>query len=147
MRRALSLLLIASLLAGCAGSGSTRATDGLASEKLVQAYVAAFNRHDAAAAASLLAPDLQWLAIDNGQTNIEAAGRASMQQWLQNYFASVPDVRSEVETFARGTERVAVYECVSWRDAGVRQRRCAHGVFELRAGLIHRVWFWPAQSQ
>ncbi len=145
--RTIALIIVSWVLVGCAGSAPTRSAGGAAAEAVVQAYVSAFNRHDAAAAANLLAPDLQWLAIENSQTKTEANGRASMQQWLQSYFASVPDVRSELETFVRGDTRVAVYECVSWRKAGTRHRRCAHGMFEIEAGLIQRVWFWPAQGQ
>jgi len=147
MRRALNWLVLAVVgLHGCAGGGAVRSTDAGAAVAVVDAYAAAFNRHDAAAAASLLAADLQWLAIDNGEAKLEATGRAAMQQWLQNYFAAVPDVRSEMESFARGTQRVAVYECVRWRGESGAQRRCAHGLFEVRGGLIQRVWFWPAEG-
>ena len=143
---ALIVILAATLLSACGGSAVTRPNASPTAQAVVTAYLAAFNRHDADAAAAWLAPDLQWLAIDGGQSKLEASGREAMRLWLQAYFQSTPDVRSEIDSLARGAQRVAVYECVSWRGSEGAQRRCAHGLYEVQGGLIQRVWYWPAEA-
>lgn len=143
--RTLSVLL-ALLLTACAGGSASRQGEGRSALAVVEAYVAAFNRHDAAAASALLAPDLQWLAIAGDRIELEASGREAMRQSLQSYFQATPDVRSEVQSLARGQQRVAVYECVAWREGSARQQRCAHGLYQVQGGLIQRAWFWPAEG-
>ncbi|MCB1606849.1 MAG: nuclear transport factor 2 family protein [Xanthomonadales bacterium] len=134
------------LLAACSSAVPRSANGTAAAADVVRAYFAAINRQDQNAATALLASDVQWLAIEGGRSLLEADGREAMQRTLGAYFAATPDARSEVEVFARGVHRVAVYECVRWRTAGGSQRRCAHGLFEVQGEVIQRVWFWPAES-
>lgn len=133
------------LLQACAGAAQRPASTASATpEAVVRAYIQAFNAHDAQAVGRWLAEDLSWLAIEGSQLREEASGRTAMVEWLQGYFAQIPDVRAELRYLGGGPRIVAVHECLSWRGSDGPKRQCAHGSYEVADGLIQRVWYWPA---
>ena len=147
LKTSLWALLLTLLLVGCAStspSSSGRSTGSTAA--VVQGYEAAFNAHSPEQVGRWLHEELSWLAIDGDQVRVEARGRAAMLQWLHVYFAQLPDVRAQIETFHGDGRYVAVHECLSWRHEGQARQQCAHGTYEIDNGLIRRVWYWPVEG-
>lgn len=112
---------------------------------VVRAQVAAFNRHDGDALAALLAPEVKWLSVDGDKLSVEGDGREAMRTWLIGYFKSFPDVHSEMADLTQTGAFVSYRERASWtaKDGKPRAQQ-AIAVYEVRDGLIVRVWYFPA---
>jgi ketosteroid isomerase-like protein len=113
----------------------------------LRSYFAAFNRHDPAAAAALLAPNVKWMTVDTDKLTVEGQGREAVRDWLTGYFQAQPDVRSEFLSLEQTGILLAVRGRVSWTTAGTPRVEESHAVYEIRNGLITNVWFFPAVRQ
>lgn len=152
-----ALVLVACGAVGCSavgdGTGSEAAAPSTAlpsapssALEVVQAHVASFNRHDAESMAARVASDFVWLGVAGDEVTVEARGRDALAEGLRSYFASLPSVRSEIEEATVSGSFVAVRERATWIDAGGAERsQVALGVYEVRDGLIQRVWYYPAE--
>jgi hypothetical protein len=114
----------------------------------LRAYLDAYNRHAPDAVAALLSPAVRWLALEADKLSVEGDGREAMRAWLKRYFTSLPDVRSEFLSIEQAGAFLSVRERASWTTKeGTRRSQQAHGVYEIRDGLIVRVWYFPAVSE
>jgi hypothetical protein len=111
----------------------------------VAAQTAAFNRHDVAALAAGVSPDFVWLSVAGEEVSVEARGREELEQGMGAYFAEFPDVSATIEEAATAGPFVAIRERVRWSSEGGERSQSALAVYEVRAGLIQRVWYYPAE--
>jgi hypothetical protein len=112
---------------------------------LLRAYLDAFNRHEADAVAAFCAENFKWYSIDGDKTSTDAGSRAQLRDWLVGYFKSLPTVGSEFLSIEQTGPFLTVRERASWDNKeGKRVSQQALGVYEIRDGLIQRVWYYPA---
>ncbi|MFY0529837.1 nuclear transport factor 2 family protein [Archangium gephyra] len=147
---------VALLLGGCAPRGErgrelteVAARDASADAALgvVRALVEAFNRHDPERMAALVHEDFEYLSVDGSKVSVDAVGREALKQSMAGYFASVRDVESVIEHTTITGSYVAFRERVSWTGKSGRRSQAALGVYEVRDGLVKRVWYYPAVEQ
>lgn len=142
-------VLASLLLVGCAGgAGGANADFGAISTALqvVEEQLDAFNRHDVEAMAAQVAPDFVWFSVDGDEVRVEVRGRIALAEGMRSYFASLPSVRSEVEGTLVSGAFVTLRERAIWTDeSGIERSQAALGVYEVRDGLIQRVWYYPAE--
>lgn len=111
----------------------------------LRAYYDAFNRHDAEATAAFCTEDLKWFSVAGDQVGTDATSRAQLQEWLTGYFKSLPTVRSEVLSLDQTGAFLTVRERASWDNrTGQRVSQQALAIYEVRDGLIRRVWYYPS---
>lgn len=123
-----------------------QAAEPPSAEAVVRANGAAFNAHDVKALAATVAEDLVWYQIDGDQVTVETRGRAALEQGMTDYFASLPSARSEFESLTVNGAFVAVKERALWKSSSGKDRsQTALAIYEVRDGLIVRVWYYPAQ--
>lgn len=127
--------------------GSTSARLGPPAE-VVRAMTAAFNRHDPAAVAALLAPEVKWYSVGDGKDlSIEGESRAALQKWLEGYFQSVPDVKSEIFDLNVVGPRVMFRERATYTAKdGQKRVQESISVYEVKDGLIQRAWYFPPEK-
>jgi len=114
----------------------------------LRAYLDAFNRHDAEAVAAFCAEDFKWYSIDGDKIAADAENRAQLRDWLVSYFKSLPSVRSEFLSIEQSGLYLTVRERASWQNAeGQRVAQQGFGVYEIRDGLIRRVWYYPSTRE
>jgi len=114
--------------------------------QVVHGQMDAFNRHDVAAMAAGVAPDFVWFSVTGDELTVEARGRGAFAESMRSYFASLPSVRSELEESLISGSFVTIRERATWTDgSGVERSQPALGVYEVRDGLIQRVWYYPAE--
>ncbi len=112
---------------------------------LLRAYLDAFNRHDAEATAAFCAENFKWFSIDGDKSSIDAESRTQLRDWLVGYFKSRPTVRSDFLSVEQTGPFLTVRERASWDNKeGRRVTAQSFGVYEIRDGLIQRVWYYPA---
>ncbi len=112
---------------------------------LLRGYLDAFNRHEPDAVAAFCAGNFKWHTIDGDKSSLDADGRIPLRDWLVGYFKSLPDVRSEFLSIEQTGPYLAVRERASWDNKeGKRVSQQALCVYEIRDGLIQRVWYFPS---
>lgn len=111
----------------------------------VRAYVAAYNAHDIDAVVKLLHPEFVWLNVEGDALVVEVRGPEAVRESLAGYFKSLPTARSEIETISALGPWVTVRERAHWKakDGGARSQ-AAMSVYEVREGLLRRVWYYPS---
>ncbi len=143
-----SLIFVLVIVAGCVlvESYAVLARQPAANEAVVRKFEAAFNKHDVAAMAALVTDDAQWLSIDGDKLSVETSGKAALEKWLTGYFKSCPSCRSEFEALLVAGSYVSVHEQALWQSKNGPKTQHGLGVYEVRGGLIRRVWYYPAEQ-
>ena len=112
---------------------------------VLRAYLDAYNRHEPDRVAAFLAAKVKWLSIDGDKLATDGDGREALRTWLAGYFKSLPDVRSDFLSIEQAGAFLSVRERASWTAKdGTSRSQQGHGVYEIRDGLIERVWYFPS---
>lgn len=112
----------------------------------IEAQLAAFNAGDIATLAANVAPDFVWIAVDSSGSTVELTGREQFQRSMEGYFAGVYEPRAEIDGMVVSGNFVAVREVAYWQGAEGEMSAASLAVYEVRKGLIHRVWYYPVES-
>lgn len=113
--------------------------------EVVERYMAAYNAHDVEGMLELVDPDVQWLGIDGVELRVDADGAEALAAAMRDYFEAVPTTRSKIESMMVAGSRVSVHERAIWESGGEERSQAALAVYEIAAGRITRVWYFPAE--
>ena len=112
---------------------------------VLRAYLDAYNRHEPDAVTALLSPKVKWYSLDADKLVTDGDGRDALRTWLTGYFKSLPDVRSDFLGIEQIGAFLSVRERASWTAKdGTSRSQQSHSVYEIRDGLIERVWYFPS---
>ena len=116
-----------------------------APESVLSQFFTAFNNHDPAAMEALAAPDIRTTYLDTDGGAETVTGAAALREGMEDYFAGLPDVRSEFEILGAAAGQVSIRETVFWtgQDGAVRSQS-AYSVYRIEDGQIAQVWYMPA---
>ena len=114
---------------------------------VVRAYVAAFNAKKLDAMMARVSPGMVWLNVAGDSTTLGGRGVDAFQRLLSGYFREVPTARSELLDVRALGPWVTTHERTRWsaQTAGGTGGQSSIVVYEVRAGLVQRVWFYPAE--
>lgn len=112
----------------------------------VERFIAAFNSHDVEAMLQLTHADVQWLYIHEDTLMLEANGVAALEKAMRGYFSMIPSAHSTVEAKMEAGEFVSVWERVRWEGKNGEKTQSSLAVYEVKEGLIRRVWYYPVQK-
>ena len=112
---------------------------------VVEAFVAAFNAHDAEAMAEWVSDEVAWYGIDGGTISTEIQGRAALEAGMSEYFEGTPSVASGIEALSISGGYAVFRERVSWGPADNRRTQSALAVYRIDDGRIRAVWYFPAE--
>jgi ketosteroid isomerase-like protein len=112
---------------------------------VLRTYLDACNRLDADAVAALCAENFTWLNVEGDKLTPEVQGRSTLHEWLVGYYKKLPSARSEFLSIEQAGPFLTVRERASWENKeGKRLFQQALGIYEIRDGLIQRVWYFPS---
>lgn len=113
---------------------------------VVRAYVAAFNAKDLDAMMAHVSPGMVWLNVAGDSTTLGGRGVDAFQGLLAGYFREVPSAQSELLAVRSMGPWVTTHERTRWSTptAGAGGQSSVV-VYEVRAGLVHRAWYYPAE--
>lgn len=145
---AVALLMISSVNA-VAAQGAGTATPAAPTPRdtsaaaVVRAYIEAYNAHDVEKVLTFLAPDFVWLSITADSVAVEARGVDAIRAQLVDYFRSIPTARSTLEDVTALGPWVSARERAHWVSASGPRSQASLSVYEVRDGLLRRVWYYP----
>jgi len=105
-----------------------------------QTLMDAFNQHDPDAMAALVTSDFELYYFDDeGVASLSTRGAEQLRADMVSYFASRPAVRSTIVDVIEGPVFVSFREQIVGGQSSL-------AVYEVRQGLIRRVWYYPAEN-
>lgn len=113
-------------------------------EDVIRAQLRAFNAHDAQALVANLHEKFAWFAVDSDVTTLEMQGRGNFRDSMVDYFRTVPGVRADIEELSVVGAFASTVERAYWLQDGVEVSQASLAIYEIRNGLIYRVWYYPA---
>ena len=113
-----------------------------ASLSVVRSYFAAYNAHDIDAVLRHIAPDFVWLNLAGDSITVELRGADAVRSGLVDYFRRLPTARSDIEAITALGPWVSVRERARWMGASGPRSQAALSVYEVRGGLLRRVWYY-----
>lgn len=116
-----------------------------AAEQVILAQLAAFNAGDVETMVANVAEDFVWFAVEANYTEPRLRGREAFRTSMLQYFAAVPSARAEVEAIFPVGGFVAVRERAYWAEGSQQLSQASLAVYEVRDGLIRRVWYYPVE--
>jgi uncharacterized protein YndB with AHSA1/START domain/ketosteroid isomerase-like protein len=114
-----------------------------ASGDVVRAYLQAYNQHDVERMLGFLAPEFVWLSVTGDSVVVEARGVDALRSQMMAYFRRLPSTRSELEEVIALGPWVSARERAHWITASGPRSQASLSVYEVRDGLIRRVWYYP----
>ena len=112
---------------------------------LLRAYLDAVNRMDAGSVTAMCAENFAWYNVEGDKVAAEVQGREKLREWLTGYFKSIPGVHTEFLAVEQTGPFLTVRERAAWDNKeGRRVSQQALGIYEIRDGLIQRVWYYPS---
>jgi hypothetical protein len=115
-----------------------------APEETIRDQLRAFNAHDPDAMILNLHESFAWFAVDSDVMTLEMQGRGNFHSSMVEYFANVPGARADIEEIFAIGAFVTTRERAYWRQGDTEMSQASLAVYEVRNGLIYRVWYYPA---
>lgn len=112
-------------------------------ESLVRRYVAAFNHHDVDATIACLDSSFRWYAVGGDSLRRIVSGRERQRESLARYYGAFPDAASEADGLIVNGPWVTVRERLRWTGKQGPAENVAIAVYEVREGVIRRVYYFP----
>ena len=140
---ALALLLLPRTAMQAQEPAPALAAADSASLSVVRSYFAAYNSHDIDAVLRHIAPDFAWLSLAGDSISVELRGADAVRSGLVDYFRRLPTARSDIEAISALGPWVSVRERARWVGANGPRSQAALSVYEVRGGLLQRVWYYP----
>lgn len=113
--------------------------DSTSAFAVAEALVDAFNQHDPEAMAALVTQDFELFYVDdNGVTGLALQGSEQLATEMTAYFATNSLVQSTIADAVDGPAYVSFREQIVGGQSSL-------AVYEVRGGLIKRVWYYPAE--
>lgn len=130
--------LVLTILTPAAGHAQRDGTDDPV--KVVETFIDAFNDHDVPAMMSLVTEDIElYYQDENGVFGLASRSAEQLATDMRAYFAHRPTVRSTIDGVIAGPTFVAFREQIVGGKSSV-------AVYEIRQGLVRRVWYYPAED-
>lgn len=141
---AIGFIGLTATLTGCATSGNAAER---ANMRLIQSHVADFNNQDVEGLVANMAEEFVWVQVDGAETAVEADSAEALRSGMAGYFKAVPSVRSSLEHIHASGSYVVARERVRWTGGDGQERsQASWSVYEVRDGVIHAVWYFPAEK-
>lgn len=138
------MLLFGLTLFGLVGCVSTQSLPAPRDYATISSYIAAYNERDVQAMSALMHPDVQWLSIEGHEVQVVANGKADLVSQMRAHLSSPSVTSSTLEGAVANGPYLAVREIARWRrEDGSMAEQSSMVVYEIRGGLIRRVWYFP----
>jgi ketosteroid isomerase-like protein len=145
LERAVTMILMALLLGGCATQPVKQSTLDSAQYSVIENYFAALNRRDLLPLTAYVTPDFEWVSMVDGERVVEVSSREALSEMLRAYFERNQSPSWRIEAVNASGNVLAVTERTEWVENDATQSRNTLGVYELQDGRIRRVTYFLSE--
>ena len=144
MRNQIMLIAAAVTLASCIHASAQE--DMPESRVMIQAYTDAYNQNDLDGMAVMMADDIRWLSVEGTDMPIYANGKVDLVAQMTDYFSRPRLSQSTLSGWGYSGMFTSVVETVGrTNDDGDFLSQSSIAIYQIEDGLIHTVWYFPAQ--
>lgn len=105
--------------------------------------VEAFNAKNIETLVANVSEDFKWYYIGSDTLLLEVDGKENFQKSMIAYYNSLKEVKSEITEYAIEQNRINFKEVVQYETkSGHSGQASSMGIYEMKNGLIHRVWYF-----
>lgn len=105
-------------------------------------YFQAFNNHNVEDLAAAVTDDIRLMSITADTVIIDLSGKEELKNWLNGYFSSLPNVKSDFSDVTFVEPFVSFVETASWGPDSARKQQSSMATYQIKNGKIHRVWYY-----
>jgi len=84
---------------------------------VVSTYIEAYNAGDVDAMSVLMHPGIQWIAVENGKSEVVADGREALVEQMTDYLSSPTETRSSFGKVIENGRFLTTRETAHWKDS------------------------------
>ena len=143
----LRITFLTALVFVTAVSGRAQSTSTSDSERIVRAFVDAFNRHKADEMLQLVTDDIQWVAIEGPKASVHLEGKPTLKREMEQYFHQCASCKSTLKWVQSTGSRITALEEASWMVNNVLTSQRSLSVYEFTEGRIARVFYFPVERE
>lgn len=134
----IAVLIIANLVACSRQQGKT----GAEKVPLLDAYFEAFNYHDVDGLLAMTSEDIRMMSITPDTMLTDLKGKQALQNWLEGYFKTFPNVRSSYAALSSRQPFYSFVETASWGPDSARKQQSSMATYMIIEDKIHRLWYY-----
>lgn len=123
---------------------ATAAATDTSAAAVVRRFVQAFNERNLDRMVAMLGPDFVWLNAAGDSLAVEVRGAGPLRASMEAYFRQLPSARSELEVVSVLGPWVSTIERAHWTSANGPRSQASVAIYEVRHGLVQRVWYFPS---
>lgn len=117
----------------------------LSGEEQVRAFVEDYNAGDLDGMLARVSNDITWLSTAGSISQVVTHGKDELRASLQDNVEGLAN-RSQLVSLIQTGTTVAAVEKAFWQVRGVTRSQCSMSVYQLKAGLIDSVMYFPSDS-
>ncbi|HEY0554066.1 MAG TPA: nuclear transport factor 2 family protein [Thermoanaerobaculia bacterium] len=114
--------------------------------KVVERFIAGFNRHDLGLLIAETDPDVRWLTVVDDRILPDARGQEALQEWMARFLSAYPTAKKAIEQSIAHGPFVTTWERSHWKGKGSADlTQAVLVVYEVQKGKIRNVWRYSPQ--
>lgn len=111
---------------------------------VIKAYSNAYNEKDINALKSLMHANIEWLAVTGNEIEVHVSGKETLATEMESWFENPNLPKGKHRDWSINGNNVAVTEIAYWTTKdGEEKSQSALTVYELKDGLVRRVYYFP----
>lgn len=114
--------------------------------QIIENFVAAYNAQDIDGMRPYIHPDIEWISIEGSSSSVVSKGADALEKELEAYFSAPNAPTSSLKDWSVNVNFLAVTETARWTGKdGEPREQSSLAVYQMKQGMIRRVWYYPAQ--
>lgn len=111
--------------------------------KVLQKQVEAFNSKDINSLVRNVTQDFKWYYIGSDSLILEVDGQEKFRTSMESYFNFISEVETVIDDYTVEGNKISFKETVHYQtSAGKEGSASAMAIYEIKDGLIFRVWYF-----
>tara|TARA_B100000508_G_scaffold141077_1_gene146000 strand:+ start:3307 stop:3705 length:399 start_codon:yes stop_codon:yes gene_type:complete len=109
---------------------------------VLKEQIEAFNQHDTKRLVANVSDDFIWFSVFPDSMTVETRGKVEFEKAMIGYFKAVPTVSTSLGELLIEGNKISFKETASWQGKEGKLSQSSLATYEIKNGLITRVWYF-----